>query len=53
MDGYSHASREMCLILTGYFQQFVDSSNLPNAQLKKRQCVSEGAPHCEWELRWD
>ena len=53
VDGYSHASRQMCLILTGYFQQFVDSSNLPNPQIKKRQCVSEGASHCEWELRWD
>lgn len=52
VDGYDHASREMCLILTGYFQQFVDQSNLPNPQIKKRHCVSEGDPRCEWELRW-
>jgi hypothetical protein len=52
IDGYSHASHEMCLILTGYFQQFFDSSNLPNPQMKKRHCVSQGDSHCEWEVRW-
>jgi len=53
VDGYGHASREMCLILTGYFQQFVERSNLQNPQIKKLQCASEGHSCCEWELRWD
>jgi hypothetical protein len=53
IDGYRHASREMCLILTGYFQQFFDLSNLRNPQVKKRQCIGDGGSHCEWELRWD
>jgi hypothetical protein len=42
----------MCLILTGYFQQFVDLSKLPSPRITKRQCVSRGDPGCEWELRW-
>jgi hypothetical protein len=53
VEGYSHSSREMCLILTGYFQEFFDVSNLPNPRIKKRQCISDGDPGCEWELRWD
>jgi hypothetical protein len=52
VDGYSHSSPEMCLILTGYFQEFVDLSKLPNPRITKRRCVSEGDPRCEWELRW-
>jgi hypothetical protein len=52
VEGYSHPSHEMCLILTGYFEEFFRVSKLPNPRIKKRQCTSEGDPHCEWELRW-
>jgi hypothetical protein len=53
LDHYDHSSREMCLILTGYFQQFAESTKLPNPKLEKQRCVHRGDPHCEWELRWD
>lgn len=52
VEGYSHPSREMCLILTGYFQEFFRVSKLPNPSIKKRRCTSQGDPACEWELHW-
>ena len=51
LEGYAHTCPAMCATLTGYFAEALRLAGL-DAEVRKAECVLEGAPHCAWTARW-
>lgn len=47
------SERAHCARLTGWCQGLAEMTKVKNVRIKHDVCMTRGAAHCEWDLRWD
>lgn len=53
LEGFHDAHPAWCRCLTGYLREVVRRASGRQARVVEVQCVSEGAPVCEWHGDWN
>lgn len=46
------SERSGCARLTGWIEQMASLTGVKVVKIEQTECYAKGAPHCEWELRW-
>ena len=47
------SERPHCARLSGWCQGLAELTKVKNVRIMHDKCMTRGAAHCEWELRWD
>lgn len=47
------SERPHCVRLTGWCHGLAEMTKVKNVKILHDKCMTRGAAHCEWELRWD
>ncbi len=47
------SERPHCARLTGWCQGLAEMTKVKNVRIAHDKCMTRGAAHCEWELKWD
>ncbi len=47
------SERPHCARLTGWFQGLAEMTKVKNISIRHDKCMTRGAEHCEWIMRWN
>jgi hypothetical protein len=47
------SERAHCVRLTGWCKGLAEMTKVKNVRIEHDTCMTRGAAHCEWDLRWD
>ncbi len=53
LSDYGHPSREMCVMVRPYLEEFFRASGIEKVDVEKQACCLDGASTCRYQVRWE